>query len=87
MSAEVENPTDDPVNGEQFVSMAQDRMVCRARKQCIEELKAENEELKGIISQLEKNLILKSNKVNDLEAENEAIKKELAKRGYDVTFP
>lgn len=87
MSAEVENPTDDPVNGEQFVSMAQARMVCRARKQCIEELKAENEELKGIISQLEKNLILKSNKVNDLEAENEAIKKELAKRGYDVTFP
>ena len=87
MRTEVEEPTDDPVKGEQFVSMAQARMVCRARKQCIEELKAENEELKGIISQLEKNLILKSNKVNDLEAENEAIKKELAKRGYDVTFP
>ncbi len=87
MSTEVEEPTDDPVKGEQFVSMAQARMVCRARKQCIDELKAENEELKGIISQLEKNLVLKSNKVNDLEAENEAIKKELAKRGYDVTFP
>ena len=52
----MENSECDPVKGEQFVSMAQARMVCQARKLRVDELKAENEDLKKIIKELEEKL-------------------------------
>lgn len=77
MSTEVEEPTNDPVKGEQFISMAQARMVCWARKQRIEELKAENEKLKMVIEQLQDNLGLKCSKIEELTAENRMVWEEI----------